>query len=82
MRESGRAASVRVPGPTIEAGKWQTVRVVCDQQVAWVEVDGVKGEPVKVSGDLFYPRYTALGAGRSAKAYFAGRMRRLSIELR
>ena len=82
MRESGRAASVTVPGPAIVAGKWQTVRVVCDQQVAWVEVDGMKGEPVKVSGDLFYPRYTALGAGRSAKAYFAGRMRRLSIELR
>ena len=37
---------------------------------------------VKVSGDLFYPRYTALGAGHSAKAYFAGRMRRLSVELR
>ena len=82
MRESGRAASVTVPGPAIVAGKWQTVRVVCDQQVAWVEVDGVKGEPVKVSGDLFYPRYTALGAGHSPKAYFAGRMRRLSVELR
>ena len=46
------------------------------------DADGVKGEPVKVSGDLFYPRYTALVAGRSAKAYFAGRMRRLSVKLR
>ena len=82
MRESGRAASVVVPGPEIAAGKWQTVRVVCDQQTAWVEVEDAKGAPVKVSGDLFYPRYTALGAGQSAKEYFAGRLRRFSVGLR
>ena len=50
MRVSGRAASVVVPGPEIVAGKWQTVRVVCDQQTAWVEVDGVKKREGDISG--------------------------------
>ena len=82
MRESGRAASVTVPGPEIAAGRWQTVRVVCDQRTAWVEVDGAKGEPQAVSGDLFYPLYTALGAGTKPTEFFAGRIKSLSIGLR
>ncbi len=82
MRVSGRAASVVVPGPEIVAGKWQTVRVVCDQHAAWVEVGGVRGPGKQVSGDIFYPRFTALGAGTSPKEYFAGRMRRFSVVAR
>ena len=82
MRESGRAAAVDVPGPEIAAGRWQTVRVVCDQRTAWVEVDGVKGEAVPVSGDLFYPLYTAIGAGASPKEFFSGRIKGVSFDLR
>ena len=82
MRISGHAANVVVPGPEVIAGKWQTVRVVCDQRTAHVEVDGVKGPETPVSGDIFYPRYTALGAGTSPKEYFAGRLRRFTVGVR
>ena len=79
MLESGRAASVTVEGPRVEAGRWQTLRVVCDQRKAWVEVDGVRGPEVPVSGDLFYPLYTSLGAEKGS-GFFSGRMRRLKVE--
>ena len=81
MRESGRAASVTVEGPRVEAGRWQTVRVVCDQRTARVEVDGERGADVPVSGDLFYPLYTAVGAEKGS-GFFQGRMKRIRIEPR
>ena len=81
-RMSGHAATVVVPGPEVVAGRWQTVRVVHDQKTAHVEVDGVKGPEMPVSGDLFYPRYTALGAGGSPKEYFTGRIRRFAVNVR
>ena len=81
MRESGRAASVTVEGPRVEAGRWQTVRVVCDQRMARVEVDGERGADVPVSGDLFYPLYTAIGAEKGS-GFFQGRIKRIRIEPR
>ena len=81
MRESGRAASVTVEGPKVEAGRWQTVRVVCDQRTAHIEVDGVRGAEVPVSGDLFYPLYTAVGAAKGFE-FYAGKMKRIKIEPR
>ena len=81
MRESGRAASVTVEGPRVEAGRWQTVRVVCDQKTARVEVDGTRGAEVPVSGDLFYPLYTAVGAEKGS-GFFQGRIKRIRIEPR
>lgn len=82
VRESGRAASITVKGPKISAGRWQTVKVVCDQKTAHVEVDGVKGESVPVSGDLFYPLYTAVGGGGKSDMFFAGRIKNLEIKVR
>ena len=82
MRVSGRAASVTVKGPEIAAGKWQKVKLVCDQRTAHVEVDGVRGEAMPVSGDLFYPLYTAVGGGGSDKSFFAGRIKNLKVEVR
>jgi hypothetical protein len=85
MRISGRAAGITVKGPEIAAGKWQTVRVVCDQKTAYVEVDGKCGESVNVSGDLFYPLYTAVGGGGNGKGkwpFFTGRIKGLKIEVR
>ena len=79
MLESGLAASVTVEGPRVEAGRWQTLRVVCDQRKAWVEVDGVRGAEVPVSGDLFYPLYTSVGAEKGS-GFFSGRIRRLKIK--
>ena len=82
MRKSGRAASVTVKGPEIAAGRWQKIRLVCDQKTAYVEVDGKRGEPVPVSGDLFYPLYTAVGGGGKGDQFFAGRIKGLKIEVR
>ena len=82
MRVSGRAASVTVKGPEIAAGKWQKVKLVCDQRTAHVEVDGVRGEAMPVSGDLFYPLYTAVGGGAKGGEFFAGRIRNLKIGVR
>ena len=82
MRESGRAASITVKGPKVAAGRWQKVKVVCDQKTAYVEVDGVKGDTVPVSGDLFYPLYTAVGGGGAGDTFFAGRIKNLKIEAR
>ena len=81
MRESGRAASVTVEGPKVEPGRWQTVRVVCDQRTAHIEVDGVRGADVPVSGDLFYPLYTAVGAEKGSE-FYVGKMKRIRIEPR
>ena len=82
VRESGRAATINVKGPEIAAGRWQKVRLVCDQKTAYLEVDGVRGEPVPVSGDLFYPLYTAVGGGGKGDQFFAGRIKGLKIEVR
>ena len=82
MRESGRAAYLTVKGPKVSAGRWQTVKVVCDQKTAHLEVDGVKGEAVPVSGDLFYPLYTAVGGGGKGDTFFSGRIKNLSISVR
>jgi len=82
VRESGRAASITVKGPKIAAGRWHTVKVICDQKTAYVEVDGVKGDAVPVSGDLFYPLYTAVGGGGKGDTFFAGRIKNLNIKVR
>ena len=78
FRKSGREAGVVVDGPEIAAGKWQTVRLVCDQKTAYLEVDGVRGETVPVSGDLFYPLYTAVGLSQKDD-FFTGRMKSLKV---
>lgn len=79
VSESGRAASVNVKGPPVAAGRWQKIRLVCDQKTAFIEVDGRRGEKVPVSGDLFYPLYTAIGGGMSDKAFFRGKIRNFEV---
>ena len=65
--------------PFLPSECWQTLRVVCDQRKAWVEVDGVRGAEVPVSGDLFYPLYTSVGAEKGS-GFFSGRIRKLKIK--
>ena len=78
LHNSGRAATVKIAGPEIAAGRWQTVRLVCDQHTAHIEVDGAAGDKVSVSGDLFYPFYTAIGGG--GNCFFAGKIKRLGVD--
>jgi len=79
--KGGRQAGVVVEGPVIAAEKWQTVHLVCDQKTAYLEVDGVRGAAVPVSGDLFYPLYTAVGLSQKDD-FFMGRMRSLKVEVK
>jgi hypothetical protein len=44
--------------------------------------EGVRGEAMPVSGDLFYPLYTAVGGGAKTGEFFAGRIRNLKVEVR
>ena len=50
-------------------------------RAATVEVDGVRGADVPVSGDLFYPLYTAVGAEKGSE-FYVGKMKRIRIEPR
>jgi hypothetical protein len=38
----------------------------------------VAGDKVSVSGDLFYPLYTAIGGG--GNCFFAGKIKRLGVD--
>jgi len=76
---SGMHAATTVWGPKIAPGVWSKVRVVWDRLTCRVDVNGEKGEPVKVSGDLFYARPSALGTLGSNDSFFAGRMRRVRV---
>jgi hypothetical protein len=84
MRSDAFAASAA--GPALEKGKWNNVRVVCDRKSVSVEVNGVKGELVKVTGFSVNPVYTALGATpgyvNRTGAFFNGRIRNLSVRFR
>lgn len=84
MRSDAFAAAAA--GPALEKGKWNKVRVVCDRKSVFVEVNGVKGDPVKVTGFSVNPVYTALGATpgyvNRTGAFFNGRIRSLSVKFR
>ena len=84
MRSDAFATSAA--GLALEEGKWNKVRVVCDRQSVFVEVNGVKGEPAKVTGYSVNPVYTAFGATpgyiNRTGAFFNGRIRSLSVRFR
>ena len=48
------------------------------------EIGGVwtKGEPVKLSGDLFYARHSGLGALITSDTFYKGRIRKVRTTLR
>ena len=73
-------AGSTVKEPKISAGRRRMVKVVCDQRTVHVEADGVKGESVPFSGDLFYPLYTAVGGGKG-DMFFTGRIGKLLISV-
>ena len=84
MRSDAFASPAK--GPSLAAGKWSKIRVVCDRRTVWVEVDGVKGVPVDVTGYSVNPVYTALGATpgyvNRIGAFFDGRIRSLAVRLK
>ena len=82
-RQSG--AVVEALGPDsrrLVAGRWSRVRVVFDQREFFVEVDGVRGKPVKASAYQHNARYTALGAANGKPRFFRGAIAELSFSLK
>ena len=80
----GERSEILVWGPTIKTGEWSRIRVFWDRKVCRVDVNNKKGDPVKVSGDLFYPRHSALGVLQANDTFFKGRIRnvRSTVELK
>lgn len=70
--------SVQSKGKLI-AGKWNDVEVVFDQQNFAVNLNGVPGVPIKVSGFQMRPKSGVIGCGESRKDYFTGKIKELSI---
>ena len=64
-------------GPTIKAGEWSRVRVKWDRETCRLDVNEDKGEPVKLSGDLFYAQHSALGALTTSDTFYKGRIRKV-----
>ena len=52
---------VKVRGPKVRAGEWQTLRFVVDQENAWFEVDGRKGKCVPYTDWQYNPCAMAVG---------------------
>lgn len=74
-----KGAQAIANGPTLQAGRWNSLRVVFDQKKLHVYVDGVSGRPVPASGYMFEPRYTALGAANKSLDFFRGKLKALSV---
>lgn len=84
MRSDAFAAAAK--GPGLVEGSWNRIRVVCDRRTVVVEVNGVSGEPVPVTGHSVNPVYTALGATpgyvNRTGAFFVGRIRAFAVRFR
>lgn len=68
-------------GPKIKAGEWSRVRVKWDRETCRIDVNGEKGEPVKISGDLFYAQHSALGALTTSDTFYKGRIRKVRTSI-
>ncbi len=80
-----QGAIVRAFGPPnapLVAGKWSHVRIVFDQREFFVEVDGMRGKPVKASAYQHNARYTAIGAANHNPLFFRGAISDLKFRLR
>ena len=70
------------PPAALAPGKWSHVKAVFDQSELYVEVDGVRGKPVKASAYQHNARYTAIGAANHNPLFFRGAIANLSFRLR
>ena len=66
-------------GPKIKAGEWSRIRVNWNRETCRIDVNGEKGEPVKLSGDLFYSQHSALGVLTKSDTFYNGKIRRLAV---
>lgn len=80
----GKNSGEAVNGPPLKAGVWNTVKVVFDQHEAWIEVDGVSGRRIPVSGWQFGPMIGGLGIGVDTRrdGWFPGTFGMFAVRLR
>lgn len=73
------SAEQTVRGPEVKAGKWSRIRVFWDRETCCIDVDDVRGKPVPLCGDLFYPRHSAIGFLDGNDTFYNGKIRRLAV---
>ena len=83
-RHKANRGKATVKGPRLKAGVWNTVKVLFDQHEAWIEVNGVAGERVPVSGWQFGPMIGGLGISVDEKRddWFPGTFGMFFVRLR
>ena len=81
-RGVNEVAGARPKGPPLVAGRWNTVRLVFDQKTAYIETNGVSGEPVEACGMASNSDCMGLGLYIRSLDFFRGRLSHLSIEPR
>ena len=74
--------SFLISGPPMTAGRWNRLKVVCDQKEFYVSVDGKEGDRHPFSGYMHQQRYTTMGAENHAFWFFRGKLRNLKIKVR
>lgn len=69
-------------GPRTEDGGWNDIRIATDRVNAWIEVNGVRGEPVPYSDCFFNQRYALFGVTLGKPNFFAGEISSISVKCR
>lgn len=82
LRGVNAVAGVTVRGPALVTGRWQELKVVYDQRLAWIEVDGRKGEVMAASGHPFNPHVPTLGCSVNATGFYRGLIAELRMRPR
>lgn len=72
-------AGITVKGPRLAPRRWNKLKVVFDQQSAWIEVDGKRGEPVAGCGHEGNPHAYALGCSVGGTGFFYGRLADIKV---
>jgi len=75
-------AGLKVRGPRLKAGQWNSLRFVFDQRSAWIEVDGVAGESAKGCGNSRNSGCMAFGMFVRGLKPFHGKLSDLTLEPR
>lgn len=75
-------AGITVKGPKMAPRRWNALKIVFDQQSAWIEVDGWKGERVAGCGHQFNPHSYAVGCSTGGEGFFCGRLADIKVSSR
>ena len=77
----GGALDATLCGAALRDGEWNTIRLVTDRRTAWLEVNGVRGEPIAYEDYFPNQRYTLFGASHPRGDFFRGQIGFLGIRI-